>query len=630
MLPMESVMRTSSEQVAFFLILACLVCLGWILQTQILLNWDVSWLLHASEKLLAGGTYANDFFELNPPLILYLYIPALVFTKIFSVSIITALRLYVFLLGSLSLFLCDGLIRKIFSAADRNLANLFLVAIASAFFILPIEQFGQREHLLLLLMLPYLFVIPYRLAGNKLNNAEAIVIGLLAGLGFAMKPYFLITLVLIELYYLIKKRNAAAWIRTEVITMLVVFAVYFIVILTLHRDYLFTVLPLAARLYYVGVGQPLKKLASNPAVFTCYIASLFHLWQYKNPAYASLRTVLFMALLGFLASYFIQQTVWYSHLFPAFTSAVLLLVLEFALFARTPKLGRYDAIFPVAIILFIAGLMTYYQTPLRVILIFQPLNFFCYFALLFAGVFYIAQAQINFFKLILGLALILGISYLFTNLLLQSTWYPYRFMLTVCMLMLLFALLVPRTKISKLHATTIATLGVMVFSYSFYYINYLYGSSIIKKEKMAPIIHFLDTYAHQKPVDFFASTSFYTYPSVDYASATPSSRFQFLGWVADILKKSKRPDEKHDTQLIQDKNNLIAMLAEDLDTRRPAFVFVDAWPHKQDIDDSQFDFVNYFLQDAKFQTAWQSYRYFTTLDDPTMYKLVVYKRINAK
>jgi hypothetical protein len=627
---MESVMRTNSEHVAFFLTLACLVVLGWVLQTHILLNWDVSWLLHTSEKLLAGGTYANDFFELNPPLILYLYTPALFFSKIFSISIIAALRFYVFLLGSVSLFLCDGLIRKIFSAADRKLRDLFLVAIASTFFILPIEQFGQREHLLLLLALPYLLAIPYRLAGNKLNNGEAILIGLFAGLGFAIKPYFLTTLVLSEIYYLIKKRDAFAWSRTEVITIIAVFVVYLIVVFTLHRDYLFTVLPLAGRLYYVGVGQPLEKLASNPAVFTCYIAGLFHLWQYKNPAYASLRTVLFIALSGLLTSYFIQQTVWFSHLLPAFSVAVLLLVLEFVLFARVPKLERSDAVFFSAMILFIGGLIAYYHTPLRVILIFQPLNFFCYFAVVFTGVFYIAEAQTNVFETMLWLVVILGVSYLFTNLLLQSDWYPYRFMLTVCMLMLLFVLLVPRTNINKLHATAIATLGVMLFSYSFYYINYLYASSIIKKGKMLQIIHFLDIYAYQKPVDFFASSSFYTYPSVDYASATPSSRFQFLGWVADILKKSKFSAEKPDTQLIQDRNALIAMLADDLNAKQPAFVFVDAWPHKQNIEDSQFDFISYFLQDAKFQTAWKSYRYFTTLNDPTMYKFIVYKRVNAE
>lgn len=33
--------------------------LAWHMQAHILLNWDVSWLMHASKRLLAGGSYKH-------------------------------------------------------------------------------------------------------------------------------------------------------------------------------------------------------------------------------------------------------------------------------------------------------------------------------------------------------------------------------------------------------------------------------------------------------------------------------------------------------------------------------------------------------------------------------------------
>jgi hypothetical protein len=624
---MESVMRITAEDVAFFVTLTSIFLLGLFIQTHILLNWDVSWLMHASKKLLAGGTYSHDFFELNPPLILYLYLPPVGLTAVFPITIITALRCYIFLLGGISLWLCHGLIKNIFATVDKKLAYFFLLTIASVFFILPIEQFGQREHLLVILTLPYILGAVSQLQGTPLRRSHAILIGFCAGLGFAIKPYFLLTLVLIEFYIMQQRREALAWIRTEIMTICAVIAIYLMTVFTLHRDYLDTVLPLAARLYYVGISMSWEKLATNPAIFTCYFAGLFYFLQRKNAAYATLRTVLCLALSGFLASYFLQHTIWYSHALPAFSIAILLLMLEFVIFVRKPVLSRYDYFALSLLGGLVFGLLAYYQTPLRTILIFHPLNFFCYFAVLFAYLLSIIEVQKNLFRILTLLLIIIGIGYLFTNLVLQSTWYPYRFQLTVFMLILLFTLLVSRINISKYHATATATLGILLFSYAFYYVNYLYDSSLIKKDKMHPIIDFLHTYATGKPVDFLAATSFYTYPAVDYADAIPSSRFQFLGWVADIQKKIRLPHEHTDSQLLKDKDFLIAMLAADLNEQKPAFVLVDAGLHKENIVDNPFDYVSYFSQDATFRAAWQSYQYFTTLNDPTMYQFIVYKRI---
>src|SRR3990167_3346116 len=97
----------------FWLGFISIYLLAFLLQTQLLLNWDVSWLMLTTKKLLSGGHYGKDFFEINPPMILYLYIPPVLISKFFLISRIFALRIYIFLLTSISLLLCYPLLKKI-------------------------------------------------------------------------------------------------------------------------------------------------------------------------------------------------------------------------------------------------------------------------------------------------------------------------------------------------------------------------------------------------------------------------------------------------------------------------------------------------------------------------------------
>ena len=626
---MEASMRTLSGQLTFILALACIYWLGWTIQAHILLNQDVSWLMHVTKRLLAGGTYANDFFELNPPLILYLYIPPVLLAKFSSISIIMALRVYVFLLGTLSLSLCYALAKKLFSPQDKWLAGLFLTTIALTFFVTPIEQFGQREHLLLLLTLPYFLSMACLLNGNPMTRWQAVITGFMAGCGFAIKPYFLMPFFLLELYYLLRTRQALAWCRTEILMIVAVILIYLLVITVIHHDYLATVLPFITRFYYGYFGQSLGKIVTNPAMFPCYLASLFYLLQRRKTACHALRTVLFIALTGFLLSDLMQDTVWYYHLLPAFAFAILLSVLEFAILASQPALSRRDYRVASLMIIMVCGLLAYFRTPLHVTLVFDPFNFFCYFLLIFALLLWLAYPPKNSPVIVLLLGIIIGISYLFTNLLLQSSWYSYRFLPTVIMLMLLFFLCAPTLKMRKSHTTICAALGVMLFAYASYYINYLYDDSLIKISKMTPIITFLQTYAKNKPVTFFTTKSFYNYPAIDYAGAISTSRFGYLGWVPAIITRSEAPTANNDHYLKQDKALLMSQLVDDLNRSKPDYVFVEAVHARAHGPDDTVDFIGYFSADKNFLAAWQPYQYFMTVEDPSMYQFVVYKRLGT-
>jgi len=310
---------------------------SWIIQSHHLIGWDISWGLHETKRLLAGGQYASDFFEPSPPMFLYLYAPTFLIAKTLSISLFSAFRLTIFILTSLSLLLCYPLLRSI--------APLFTLILAITLLVLPgTLDFGQREHLLVILSMPYFLLVAARLENRHVNVYMAAIIGFLAGLGFAIKPFFLITFGLIELYYLFYNKSLLAWMRVETLVILGVFIFYIAIICIFHRNYITIMLPVFMDLYYQGCGEKWSALIFEPAIIYCFIV-MCCCAMLKSDTYKALNALFIIALIGFLISYFVQRTTWNYHLLPAYSMAFLLLSLFFFTFLLPVINKRSDIIF---------------------------------------------------------------------------------------------------------------------------------------------------------------------------------------------------------------------------------------------------------------------------------------------
>lgn len=325
---------TQQHKKNYYLIGSVLIIslLAWLLQSAILLNWDVSWLLHATRRLLAGGTFSHDFPDMNPPMIMYLYSPVVIFNKIFSSNIIVTFRAYIFLIAAISFYFCNLLSYHIFSPRDRILSTIFLITLAFVYLILPAYEFGQREHVMTLLTMPYFLLIATRLKGNKISLSFAIIIGVLAGLGFAIKPYFLAAFVFVELYYVIKCKYLFSFFRPETICIILISPLYALSIFLLQPDYLSIVVPLAARNYYVGFGYAWYHLFFTPIAYICYFVTFLAIFLNQINSYRQLCTILLIATYGFFLAYLVQRTYWYYHILPAYSLAVLLFAFLFSVF----------------------------------------------------------------------------------------------------------------------------------------------------------------------------------------------------------------------------------------------------------------------------------------------------------
>lgn len=117
-------------------------------------NHDVTWLWLATDRLLSGGTLGGNVWEPNPPLIFWIMTPAVVSAKLLGADHHLAYTIWITGLATVAAFVAAEIARPIFPDSRRS--RLFACALLSCLAFLPGENFGQREHILIILITPYL------------------------------------------------------------------------------------------------------------------------------------------------------------------------------------------------------------------------------------------------------------------------------------------------------------------------------------------------------------------------------------------------------------------------------------------------------------------------------------------
>ncbi len=313
------------EPVTFYISTFFLIALAYFIQVHTFFSPDVGYLLHAANQILAGEKYGSDIFETNPPMILYLYLPACIIAKWAAMNVITVVHLYITFLAVASLSLCYFLLKKLIKWQDNMMRySLFYMLLFTLFFV-PAVAFAQREHILVIFMLPYLLSAALALNNQPVHPMLAVLVGTMAGLGFALKPFFLVTPCLIELYFIIKRRQLFAWVRIESVVIIGVLMLYFISIFVSQPDYINVVLPLVFRYYFSSMAMPWYQVILFSNVLFCIAAMLGYFIFHKYDSYSTLGWIIALALAGMLIAFLIPKAPWYYHVFPALTLALLLI-----------------------------------------------------------------------------------------------------------------------------------------------------------------------------------------------------------------------------------------------------------------------------------------------------------------
>jgi len=289
---------------------------------------DVAWLLWVAKKYLAGRELYVDLVEVNPPLVIWLYaIPAGISMWLnVAPKLASTLFFAVILLGSA--WWTASLLQGRAPMLQRRVPVFSLIS--TLLLVLPGVEFGQREHLLAAVVLPYIALFVRALEGEREPFVQAGFAGAIAALGCAMKPSYGLALVMVEVLGLLRGHRR---LRVAPVAFVATTGLYGASVLIFEPDFLTKAVPLALALYGGTDTSVWHILLESRNLLFGQAVALILCWysQEAMGRHSPFLRHLFLALVAFGAActvlFVLQGKDWFYHRLPATTATVLALIL---------------------------------------------------------------------------------------------------------------------------------------------------------------------------------------------------------------------------------------------------------------------------------------------------------------
>jgi hypothetical protein len=166
-------------------------------------NRDASLHLLIGELLLRGAVPYVDYVEINPPLVHYLHVIPVAIARWIGVNPIPVFLLLIQVLSVWSIAVGVYLLARNAGAPGLRIgAVMALSTTVLDLKLFTVNEFGQREHIFFLLVMPYVILRWLRWRGRLTHGSSlGIIVGLAAGVGAYIKPHFLLILLALEVFW---------------------------------------------------------------------------------------------------------------------------------------------------------------------------------------------------------------------------------------------------------------------------------------------------------------------------------------------------------------------------------------------------------------------------------------------
>jgi hypothetical protein len=301
------------RNVDYFLI-AFLFLLSFWFQSHVYFNWDASWHLEAAKRIVHGGaSYSKNLYDDNLPMVFWYFIPTVLIHKITGIFIITLALISIHLSILLCFLLSDRSLKIIYQHAPRWKLYFMRYALLLFLFFMPGQEFGQRDMMVLLFMLPYIVLTATRDISNQEKNLFiAILIGFLAGIGIAMNPYYSLLILALEIQSWIYFKCVSLK-KPELIAVVATFFLYLISIAFLYPDYYTHIIPSYFALSS-AYNQPIKNLFQNFSFESlCFAGLVYGLFFFKKERNYWIQTLWVCSIAAFIV-FMLNKKLFLSHL----------------------------------------------------------------------------------------------------------------------------------------------------------------------------------------------------------------------------------------------------------------------------------------------------------------------------
>lgn len=283
---------------------------------------DQAYLLYAAQQMLHGVQLDGPtLIETNPPLIVWFSLIPAELGRLLHINAVFALRVVV--LGMLAASAAWGwrLLRlaDVAAAMGRRMARVLWACTFLLIVVTQPAEFGQREQLLLALLLPYLLAAGSGVV-DRLRVGERVALGACAGLAVCFKPQHLLTLVCLELFLAVYGRTLRRLLSAELLSAVAVGVLYVAAVRVFTPAYLLVIMPLLRDTYWALGEYSLAQMAlhvGRTLTLACVAAAAAWYLLRKRLALARLEGVLLASGIGAVLAYFQQHTGWYHQRFTA-------------------------------------------------------------------------------------------------------------------------------------------------------------------------------------------------------------------------------------------------------------------------------------------------------------------------
>jgi hypothetical protein len=293
-------------------------------------NHDAAWYLHMVDRWFGGAALYRDVIDTNPPLIIWLTAPSVALARLTGWPATAVFKGFVLAAAMASILAVRAIVSRVWPHREFLLISLVV------FLVLPFVKtdFGQREHLAVLLTMPYalLCAVP----GEGMAPKSRAVAGVAAGIGFAIKPHFLLAWLAVECVVFACERTRA-FRRPEFIGAVSACALYGAAVALFTPQYF--VVADQVRRVYGGLNSPLSVLVRLREVQLWIVALGIFVAIRWRPS-DRLPFSIFAFGTGYLAAALLQFKGWGYQLYPARVCVVLFLALAAAtVLDEVPALG---------------------------------------------------------------------------------------------------------------------------------------------------------------------------------------------------------------------------------------------------------------------------------------------------
>ncbi|MEG3155168.1 hypothetical protein [Sphingomonas sp. RB1R13] len=286
------------------------------------LDCDVSWLLTASEQVLAGKRLYIDIIEVNPPASVWLYLPMVWLAHMLAVKVEAVVVIVTLLLATASTWgtarLASGLSRP---PAPRPL----IAVLAFVTMVFPAGLFAQREHFALLFALPALTALSLVADRRRLGLGQALLVGAAAAMVIIIKPHFALVILPAAGWAAWRSRSLSG-LLTPAITAFALVTFYALAVLKFADAYL-ALVPMLGQLYLPMRETPLRLLQSAMLLSPLSLAIVARALAPR--AWPTLSVTLLCGSAGFVVAGLIQGKGYFNHALPGIALALVAVIILF-------------------------------------------------------------------------------------------------------------------------------------------------------------------------------------------------------------------------------------------------------------------------------------------------------------